>query len=227
MNAGEWVELFNGRNLTGWRPLRVEDSGSRIEESMGWRAAGSVSLLPEDPSRFVIHPGTGVLVNGTIGRTVNLLTEKMHGDCELHIEFVVPKGSNSGVYFMGQYEIQVLDSWGATELEYSTCGGVYARWIDGKAVGGAPPRINASRSPGEWQSYEVIFRAPKFDDSGNKVSNAKFEKVVWNGVLVHEQVEVDGPTRAAMPGPERPWGPLMLQGDHGPVGYRNIRMRIS
>ena len=142
----------------------------------------------------------------------------------MHIEFVVPEGSNSGVYFMGRYEIQILDSWGETELKYGTCGGVYARWINEQSVGGYPPRVNMSRPPGEWQSYDVEFRAPRFDENGRKTANAIFVSVVWNGELVHENAEVDGPTRASMLNDEAPKGPLMLQGDHGPVAYRNIRI---
>ena len=126
---------------------------------------------------------------------------------------------------MGHYEIQILDSWGETQLKYCTCGGIYARYIDGKDIGGKPPRVNASRPPGEWQSYDVIFRAPKFDDDGKKICNAVFEQVTWNGIVVHENVELEGPTRASISGPERPQGPLMLQGDHGPVAYRDIRIR--
>jgi len=221
----KWKELFNGKDLSGWKPLAVDDPGSEIHEKMGWLTAESVTLKPDDPTKFDIHPGEGIFVNGLTGRTSNLLTEYLHGDCELHIEFVVPKNSNSGVYFMGHYEIQILDSWGETELKFGTCGGIYARYIDGKSVGGKPPRVNASKAPGEWQTYDVIFHAPKFDSDGNKLSNAIFEQVIWNGIVVHENEEVDGPTRAAMPGPEKPEGPLMLQGDHGPVAYRNVRIR--
>lgn len=221
----EWNDLFNGRDLDGWRTLTINDPGSKITEQMGWQAVGPVTLNSEDSTRFDIQPGEGILINGRSGRTANILTEPLHGDCELHLEFVVPKGSNSGVYFMGHYEIQILDSWGETQLRYGTCGGVYARHVDGKDVGGKPPRVNASRPPGEWQSYEVIFRAPKFDDTGKKTANAVFEQVIWNGVVVHENVELEGPTRASIPGPEQPQGPLMLQGDHGPVAYRNIRIR--
>jgi hypothetical protein len=214
----KWTDLFNGRDLSGWRPL---SSDGRHD----WQVAAAVPLCSQDPKRFDIRPGHGLLVNGPKGFTSNLLTEHKHGDCELHIEFVVPQKSNSGVYFMGHYEVQVLDSWGETELRYGTCGGIYARWINEKSVGGAAPRVNASRPPGEWQSYDVIFRAPKFDGTGTKIANATFVKVVWNGEVVHENVEIDGPTRAAMSGPEMPRGPLMLQGDHGPVAYRNIRIR--
>ena len=183
-----------------------------------------MSTHPDDAKRFDIRPGTGVFVTGKEGRTENLRTEATFGDCELHIEFVVPEGSNSGVYLMGRYEVQVLDSWGATELTYQTCGAIYARWIDEKAVGGAAPRINASRPPGEWQTYDVIFRAPRFDGAGEKTGHAIFERVAWNGEVVHENVEVQGPTRAPMSEDECPSGPLMLQGDHGPVAYRDIRL---
>jgi len=211
------VHPFNGKDLSNWLPR-----GGAAHE---WSAVGGVSLKPDDPKLFVAKPGEGIFYNGPTGRTADLYTEYEHGDCELHIEFVVPQGSNSGVYFMSRYEIQVLDSWGATELKFGTCGGIYARWINEQAVGGAPPRVNASKPPGEWQVYDVIFRAPRFDGQGNKTANARFEKVVWNGEVVHEHVPVEGHTRAAMLEEETATGPLMLQGDHGPVAYRNIVLR--
>ena len=212
-----WTELFDGKSLADWR-------GQSADGKHKWCVAGAVSLKPDDPKLFQIKSGEGLLVNGEAGRTANLYTDHQHGDCKLHIEFVVPEGSNSGVYFMGRYEIQILDSWGETELKYGTCGGVYARWINEQSVGGYPPRVNMSRPPGEWQSYDVEFRAPRFDENGRKTANATFVSVVWNGELVHENAEVDGPTRAPMLDEEAPEGPLMLQGDHGPVAYRNIRI---
>jgi hypothetical protein len=84
--------------------------------------------------------------------------------------------------------------------------------------------VNASRPPGEWQSFDVIFRAPRFDASGVKIANAKFVKVVHNGQVIHENIEVRGPTRGARFGDEKSAGPLLLQGDHGPVAYRNVRI---
>jgi len=212
------IQLFNGKNLDGW--LAQSDNGQHE-----WAAVGSVAPNSDDPKLFSIEPGEGVFYNGPTGRTANLYTAHQHGDCELHIEFVVPKESNSGAYFMGKYEIQILDSWGETDLKFGTCGGIYARWIDEKSVGGEPPRVNASKPPGEWQTYDVIFRAPRFNVAGDKIANARFVKVVWNGQVVHEDFEVDGPTRAAMPGDEAPIGPLMLQGDHGPVAYRNVILK--
>jgi hypothetical protein len=214
----EWTEVFSGHDLSGWVGL----DGAAHE----WDAVGAVALRVDDRKMLALPPGAGVMVNGVTGRTVDILTEQSFGDCELHLEFIVPEGSNSGVYFMGHYEIQILDSWGVTDLKYSACGGVYCRWIDKKPVGGTPPRVNASRPPGEWQDYDVIFRAPKFDDLGKKIANARFEKIVWNGEVVHEDVEVEGPTRGPRQDlPEQTQGPLMLQGDHGPVAYRNIRLR--
>jgi hypothetical protein len=225
VEPGAWQNLFNGKDLAGWRLATVPDPGSRIEEQQGWAVCGGAEPAPEDPSRFALRAGTGVLYNGKAGRTANLVCEREHDDCELHVEFVVPRGSNSGVYLMGRYEIQVLDSWGAEELRYGTCGGIYARRVAGEDVDGTPPRVNASRPPGVWQSYDILFRAPRFDSSGGKTQNAIFLRVTWNGTVVHEQVEVRGPTRAALFADERPTGPLMLQGDHGPVAYRNLRLR--
>ena len=85
--------------------------------------------------------------------------------------------------------------------------------------------VNASRKPGEWQSYHIWFRAPRFDASGKKTENAKFLRVLHNGVLVQQDVECEGPTRAHMNIPEAAMNPIMLQGDHGPVAFRNIYVR--
>jgi hypothetical protein len=205
-----WVDLSS---LQEWR-----DHGE-------WMEAGSAALDEADPRKLKTEPGSGLLVNGPTGKTVDLLSRHEHGDVEAHVEFMVPQGSNSGVYFQGRYEVQILDSWGVEEPKHHDCGGIYERWKDDKGYEGHPPRVNASRPPGEWQTFQVLFRAPRFDEHGNKVANANFLKVVHNGTVVHENVEVTGPTRAARFEEETPLGPLMLQGDHGPVAFRNIRLR--
>ena len=93
------------------------------------------------------------------------------------------------------------------------------------AVEVEPPGQVASRRPGEWQSYHIWFRAPRFDATGKKIENARFIKVTHNGQVIHENVEVPRPTCAALALDEKPKGPLMLQGDHGPVAYRNLRIK--
>jgi hypothetical protein len=212
MPAGDekWIDLSR---LQEWR-----DPGE-------WMEAAGAAPGKEDPKRLTTEAGSGLLVNGPTGKTVDLLSRYEHGDVEANLEFMVPEGSNSGVYFQGRYEIQIFDSWGVETPKYSDCGGIYERWKDEKGYEGHAPRVNASRPPGEWQSFQVVFRAPRFDDQGRKVSNARFVKVVHNGTVVHENVEVTGPTRAARFEDEKPLGPLMLQGDHGPVAFRNIRLR--
>ena len=87
---------------------------------------------------------------------------------------------------------------------------------------GHPPRVNASKQPGEWQSFDIVFRAPRFDASGTKTENARFVRVIHNGVVIHENVELTGPTNASAFADENPTGPVMLQGDHGPVAFRNL-----
>ncbi len=214
--APEPQSLFNGRDLAGWsRPTG------------DWLVAQDVSLDPADPKKLAITPGQGVMVNGAAGRTVDLLSEPEFGDIELHVEFCIPKGSNSGVYLMGRYEVQVYDSYGVAKDAYPgiECGGIYPRWIQEQNVGGHSPKVNASKPPGQWQSFDITFRAPRFDASGKKIANAKFVKVVHNGQVIHENVEVSGPTRAAHWDDEKPTGPILLQGDHGPVAYRNLRVK--
>ena len=212
------VSLFNGRDLTGWRKPTGE-----------WLAVKAVSLDAADAKKFAIEKGEGVLLNGAKGQTVNLLSEPEHGDVEAHLEFVIPKGSNSGIYFQGRYEIQVYDSFGVAKDKYPgiECGGIYPRWTEKQGeFEGHSPRVNASQAPGEWQSFDVIFRAPRFDAAGKKVRNAGFVKVTHNGKVIHENIELTGPTRAAVwENDEKALGPLMLQGDHGPVAYRNLQLR--
>lgn len=207
---------FNGHDLTGWKALNPGNNT--------WRAAGNVTMDPANPKRFVIEDGEGLLVNGPTGQTSNIYTEEEFGDCRLHVEFMVPEGSNSGVYLQGRYEIQVLDSFGKSKVDFSDCGGIYAEWIKEQNVRGHAPMYNASRPPGEWQCLDAIFLAPRFDSDGKKVANARFLEVKLNDILVQNNVELFNPTRAHLPGKEAPLGPLMLQGDHGPVVYRNIRI---
>jgi hypothetical protein len=179
------------------------------------------------PTRLVGRPAPGgKILNGPQGRTVNLVSDQKFGDAELYLEFMVSKGSNSGVYLHGLYEVQVFDSYGSTEkMTSSDAGGIYHRWIDNKGVGGSAPSRNASRRPGEWQSYQIWFRAPRFDAAGKKTANARFIRVLYNGLSIQENVDVDGGTRAHMAIPEAATNPIMLQGDHGPVAYRNIHIR--
>ncbi|HUW19667.1 MAG TPA: family 16 glycoside hydrolase [Sedimentisphaerales bacterium] len=225
----EGLKVSPGDAAKGEAEIRlIGDDFSMWREQTGtWQIVGEAIMSPENEKLLATKAGTGVIVNGPTGRTVDLFSRAEFGDVRAHIEFVVPRGSNSGVYFMARYEIQVLDSYGVERPEYSDCGGIYQRWDEKrtpKGYEGHPPRVNASLPPGQWQSFDVIFRAPRFDESGKKIANARFEKVIHNGIVVQENVEVTGPTRAAAYKDEKPSGPLMLQGDHGPVACRNIRI---
>jgi hypothetical protein len=136
------------------------------------------------------------------------------------------KGSNSGIYLQGRYEIQLLDSWGVKNPRYGDNGGIYERWDESRGKGnegfeGYAPRQNASHAPGLWQHMKISFQAPRFDAAGNKIANAKIIRIELNGVTIQENVELFGPTRGSV-GQEVPLGPLRIQGDHGAVAFRNI-----
>lgn len=203
-------------DLSAWR----EPTGT-------WKVVGEAVISSKDKKLLATNPGNGIVVNGPDGKTIDLFTKAEFGDVRAHIEFMIPQGSNSGVYFMARYEVQIFDSWGVEQPEFSDCGGIYQRWDpqrEPSGYEGHPPRVNAARPAGQWQTYDVLFRAPRFDGNGKKIGNARFEKVIHNDTIVHENVEVTGPTRASAYQDEKPVGPLMLQGDHGPVAYRNIRV---
>ncbi|HEV7215227.1 MAG TPA: DUF1080 domain-containing protein [Chloroflexota bacterium] len=222
---GDWVQLFDGKSLAGWRS-RADQGGV---PGHAWQVVGDVHLQRDNARLLAGEAGSGAMLNGDDGRTVDLHSISEYGSCELHVEFCVAAKSNSGVYLMGEYEIQVLDSWGTPdgELTVHSCGAIYPRWDDELKANyeGSAPRKNASTAPGTWQSFDVLFHAPRFAASGDKLANARFERLIHNGVVIQENVECSGPTRGAWQPEDIARGPLRLQGDHGPVAFRNIRLR--
>jgi hypothetical protein len=214
-----WTPLINGKNLDGWHFEHPDQGAWTTSPGIFWDSV-------HQPRELIALPGPGNrIANGPKGGITNIVTTRKFGDIELYVEFLIPAKSNSGVYLQGLYEVQVYDSLGVEHPQYVDCGGIYERWIDNKGVGGTAPMVNASRRPGEWQSFHIWFQAPKFDAAGKKIANANFIRVLHNGQLVHENVEAPGPTRSGLGIPEAATNPLMLQGDHGPVAYRNIYWR--
>ena len=212
-------------------PLPLADLSQFTPVAANWQIVGDMFFDRQKLKKRKTTAGKGVLVNlPTDKMRDNLLTTLEHGDMELELEYMMAPGSNSGVYLQGRYEVQLFDSWGVQNPTYSDAGGIYERWDDSRPEGqkgyqGHPPRVNASRAPGLWQHYRIVFKAPRFNEQGHKTANARFVQVILNGVMIHENVEVTGPTRAAAFTDEKPMGPLMLQGDHGPVAFRNIRYK--
>jgi hypothetical protein len=202
-------EPFNGKDLSGWKTRRPQGSQ--------W-GVGIAQLDPANPGRLIVSEAgnkPGEFINRE-AHGVDIYSEQEFGDCTVSIEVMVPKGSNSGIYLMGNYEIQVLDSWGREKVGPGDLGGLY---------GAAAPKLNAAKAPGEWQQFVIEFQAPRFQD-GKKVANAVFKKVVLNGQVIHENVEMPGVTGGNLGQGEQPQGPLMFQGDHGPVAFRNIRVTV-
>jgi len=217
LSQSGWRPLLNGFDLTGWQAV----DGSRHD----WFTTRSVVWKRVfNPVRLVARAAPGDrIVNGREGKTANLVSTGKFGSVELYLEFMLAQGSNSGVYLQGLYEVQIFDSQGYSgPLTVGDCGGVYQQ-DDG--TGGSPPLSNACRAPGEWQSLHIWFQAPRFDAAGKKVANARVLRVLLNDIHVQENVEVPGGTVSHMAIPEAPLNPLMLQGDHGPVAFRNIYVR--
>lgn len=193
------VVLFDGASLSNWRG--VKDGGE---------------------ARWQVRDGYAEVVPGA----GDIATKQEFGDCQLHIEWAAPseiKGEgqgrgNSGIFFMDRYEVQVLDSYNNETYFHGQAGSVYKQYA---------PLVNASRKPGEWQSYDIIFKSPKFDEQGKVTERARVT-VLHNGVLVQNNVEIHGNTWHDKPAfyiAHGPKAPLKLQ-DHGDlVRYRNIWIR--
>ena len=234
-----WKPLFNGNNLAGWKYRNP--NAKKV-----WVVCDDVRMDPSNPGKL-LPVGSGgspaaVLLCGDDGRGSDIMTDEAFGDYQLHLEFTVPKGSNSGVYNRGLFEIQIFDSYGVPKLAFHECGALYERAI---------PSENHARPPGQWQSYDITM-------TGKKLS------LIWNGKPVYKDMDVrygetdreafdrlnqenadkpealrvklrredgkyigyfgEGGTRSSLDGPDRP-GPILLQGDHGPVAYRNLYIR--
>jgi hypothetical protein len=215
------IEPFNGKDLKGWK---LKD-----EKKSNWVAANGTPGYTKDatdfiPNVFVVdknNPTASLVNTKTIVKPnagTDIFTEEKFGDIHLELEFMVPKDSNSGIYLMGEYEVQILDSFGKADdkLTQGDLGALYSA---------AAPKKNASKKPGEWQKFVIDFQAPKFDSAtGKKTANAKFIKVTLNDVVLHENVEMKQQTPGGLTGKEAATGPLMFQGDHGPVAFRAIKI---
>lgn len=238
--------------------LKLEDLSAFKQQAGNWQIVGDVVINPlidihhkaeapvaetskkskksktaatpaPTPQAVTFTAGKGILLNmNDDTRKDHLLTNLEHGDIELELEVMIPKGSNSGIYLQGRYEVQLLDSWGVKNPKYSDIGGIYRNWEKepGKIYMGKAPLTNAAKAPGLWQKMKISFRAPRFDTQGKKVANARFVYVDLNGVRIHENLEVPLPTGGPVENNEKAFGPLMIQGDHGPVAIRNVNYKL-
>jgi hypothetical protein len=192
------IVLFNGENLSQWKS--DQDGG---------------------PAKWAVKDGVA-----TVNGTGYISTKQSFGDCQLHIEWATPaevKGEgqgrgNSGVFMQGLYEIQILDSYNNKTYYDGQAGAVYKQHA---------PLVNVCRKPGEWQAYDIIYHAPRFDGTGKLLKPGRVT-VLQNGVLIQDNVEIMGPTGAqggsaykAHPLKQ----PLSLQDHHNPVRFRNIWIR--
>ena len=211
--------------------ILLNDLGDFKDPAANWQLASEVYADRNEKHALEPTTGKGILVCLPSEEAKgNLFTDFDHEDLDMELDVLMPKGSNSGIYLMSRYEIQLFDSWGKVEAKHSDIGGIYQRWDESRAESergyeGRAPLVNAAKAPGLWQHIRIVFKAPRFDANGNKIRNAIFKEVYLNGTLVQKDQEVSGPTRAAAFEDEVQSAPLMLQGDHGPVAFRNIRYK--
>jgi len=198
------IVLFDGRDLSKWAQAgKGADAGKLVDPK--W---------PVRNGYFEVAPETG-----------ELRTRESFGDVQLHVEWSEPPDvtgtsqgrGNSGVFLMSLYEIQVLDAYNNPTYADGQAAAIYGQW---------PPLVNAARKPGDWQTYDIVFEAPKFD--GDELVKPAYQTVFWNGVMVHLHKELMGPMiyrQVAKYTPHAAELPISLQDHHNPVRYRNIWVR--
>jgi hypothetical protein len=195
------VVLFDGQDLSKWTDMKGQ------------------------PSKWVVRDGYMESVKGA----GYVRTRQEFGSVQLHVEFATPSvvtgagqgRGNSGVFLQGQYEVQVLDSYENKTYPDGQCGALYGR---------AVPLVNASCKPGQWQTYDIVYHRPAFDQSGKVTRKAVFT-VFHNGILIHDHVALEGGTSWMGPHaitdytPHGDKGPLMFQDHNNPVRFRNVWIR--
>jgi hypothetical protein len=211
--AADPITLFNGKDLSNWQAKAQQGKGANR-----W-VAGEPRLAAKTDQLDVTGP-EGAMVNLATkeNQSWDIYTKEKFGSCHLEVDFLIAKGTNSGVFMMGEYEIQIADSAGKPTMGKGDMGAV-----DGVCA----PYSNAAKKPGEWQHLVIDWQAPTFDASGAKTANGRFLKVELNGVVIHVNVEVTTPKRDGITGKESPTGPVMFQGTHSPVAFRNIKITAS
>lgn len=189
------IILFDGKDVSSW----IHRNGDTVR----W---------PVVDGTLICEPGSG-----------SISTREMFGDAQIHLEFAtasMPESegqgrSNSGIYMQGRYEVQILDSYDSSTYVDGQCGAIYGQY---------PPLVNVCRPPDQWQTFDIIFNAPRFSDEGERIQPGTLT-VFHNGVLIHDHAELQGSTTASMLKEDPDPGPLYLQ-DHGSrVKFRNIWIR--
>ena len=195
--------------------LSLDDMSAFRAQAGNWQLFSDVSMdrkidVHENGNGSVkTKAGKGVIVNlNDKTKRDALLTTFEHGDIDLELEFMMPKGSNSGIYLQGRYEVQLYDSWGVRYPKYSDLGGIYRNWETARdsIYMGKAPLSNPAKAAGLWQKMEISFRAPRFDASGKKVANAHLNSVIINGVTIHENAEIPFFTGGPIEANEKPSG---------------------
>lgn len=189
--------------------------------TLGMAPPEGAVVLFDGTNLDAFQPRPSHVVNGAMGVASkrDFVSKQQFGSHRLHIEFMPPlmpdhhgqARGNSGVYVQGRYEVQVLDSFGDPVAD-NHCGGIYSQ---------STPSTNACFPPGTWQTYDIVFRAPKFDANGKKVKNARIT-VQQNGVVIHDHVNLTACTPGGVSGKEAPKGPLFLQNHGDAVKFQNI-----
>ncbi len=220
--SGILYTQFGFSQGVGTGPIPLNNLDAFQNPGRNWVIGSDASANFSEIGSIKMLTGSGIVASMPSKKGSDLRTREDFGDLELELDFMLSKGATSGVYLQGRYEIKLTDSWTKLDPTFADMGGIGRMPRDSSSFNGSAPLINVARAPGLWQHLRVKFRAPKFDATGRKISNAYFEEIYLNDVLVQAHVEISAPTEGSIFNDEKATGPLILEGNKMSVAFRNI-----
>lgn len=219
--------LFSGYTFAQIKKATILKLNNENFQNYGsnWLNVGNVTIDPAKPNIIKSDNGDEIILNQPAKKNnSDLITNEEFGDIELEFDFMLTKGTKSGVLLQGRYEVEITDSWTNLKPSSLDIGAISSRLNETSNLPyeGVPPLVNLAKAPGLWQHIKIKFVAPKFNTKGDKIENARFSEIHLNGVLIQQEVEVTGPTNSSSEKTEKATGPIVFKNQQGAIAFRNI-----
>ena len=214
-------EVAHAQNDSTFKNIPLQNLDAFNGTSKKWTVVSDASDDLSGAHELKATKGGGAILYQSKNDHASLATKQEFSDLQLELDFMTSKNTTAGIYMMNRYALNLADSWTKTKRSVSDAGSIVGHTTND----GTPPLMNVSRAPGLWQHLSLKFRAPKFNDKGEKTKNASFDEVYLNGVLVQQLTNATGPSAGVALQDEKPKGSLAFAGNDGSLVLKNIRYR--